>query len=188
MKRLALLVAAGLLAGCGQSEDEGIAAGGKVIGNTVTVYSVMPDPGGASRDFVDAEKLALSDAGGRSGSYLVNFVSLDLGGSDVAAEAEASRRAINDPAIIAAIVEATKTTVPLFNAAGILQVAPGDTALAHNPNLLPSGRENVVSPAGAVPGDFARRFRSAFGRAPSGGASEGYRAMAATLAAITKAG
>src|SRR3954451_14404955 len=188
MKRLALLVAAGLLAGCGQSEDEGIAAGGKVIGNTVTVYSVMPDPGGASRDFVDAEKLALSDAGGRSGSYLVNFVSLDLGGSDVAAEAEASRRAINDPAIIAAITEATKTTVPLFNAAGILQVAPGDTSLAHEPNLLPSGRQTVVAPDGRVPADFKARFKQAFGRAPGHGASEGYRSMAGVLAAVKKAG
>ena len=39
----------------------------------------MTDPGGRNRDFVDGEKLALADAGGRAGSLAVNFNSLDLG-------------------------------------------------------------------------------------------------------------
>ena len=66
--------------GCGRPSEGGISGGGKVIGRTVTVYSLTPDPAGASRDFVDGEKLALADAGGRAGALAVNFSSLDLGG------------------------------------------------------------------------------------------------------------
>ena len=125
------------LAGCGTSKDEGISGGGKVIGRTVTVYSLTTDPGGSNRDFVDAEKLALADAGGRAGALSVNFTSLDLGGSDSKLEAQAARRAISDPQIIAAIVDATNVTVPLFNAAGILQVATsGDPSLASDPRRV----------------------------------------------------
>ena len=65
------------------------------------------------------EKLALSDAGGRAGALAVNFASLELvGADDDALQAQAVRRAIADPQIIAAIVDATPVTVPLFNAAG----------------------------------------------------------------------
>ena len=62
-----------------ETSEGGISGGGKVIGRTVTVYSLTSDPGGANRDFVDGEKLALSDAGGRAGALAVNFSSLDLG-------------------------------------------------------------------------------------------------------------
>ncbi len=188
MKR-ALILAALALAGCGQNKDEGISGGGKVIGKTVTVYSLTDDPGAKSRDFVDGEKLALSDASGRAGPLAVNFTALDLGGDDTATQAEAARRAISDPQIIAAIVDATKVTVPLFNAAGLLQVAPGgDRGLARDPNLLPSGKQTVQAPAGSVPADFAERFEKAIGRAPGDGAEDGYRSMSGIIAAITKAG
>ena len=109
----------------------------------MTVYSLTADPGGMSRSFVDGEKLALSDAGGKAGEYAINFTSLDLG-TDRDAQAEAARRAINDPQIIASIADATPVTVALFNAAGILQIAPsGDLALTTDPNALPSGRDTV---------------------------------------------
>ena len=88
--------------------------------------------------------MALSDAGGRAGALAVNFSSLDLG-ADETLQAQAARRAIADPAIIAAIVDANTVTVPLFNAAGLLQVAPGgDASLASDPNALPSGRRTVA--------------------------------------------
>jgi hypothetical protein len=181
------LLAAAALAGCGGA-DAGIAGGGKVTGETVTVYSIAADPGGANRDFVDAEKLALSDAGGRAGKLLVNFSSLDLGATREA-QGRAARRAINDPQIIAAIVNATDVTVPLFNAAGILQVAPGgDLALAHEPNELPSGKPTVGGVTGNPPNDFAKDFEQAFGRKPSAGAETGYRAMLGILNAIAGAG
>src|SRR3954451_5906073 len=172
MKRVAVLAAL-VLAGCGAKQDQGISGGGKVLGGTVTVYSLITDPGGAGRDFVDGEKLALSDAGGRAGDLAVNFTSLDLGGSDDAAQAEAARRAINDPQIIAAVADATRVTVPLFNAAGILQVSPGDVSVARDPNLLPSGNRTVESLRGDVPADFRARFSRTFGRAASARAQDG---------------
>src|SRR3954447_26963887 len=187
MKRVAVLAAL-VLAGCGANQDQGISAGGKVIGGTVTVYSLITDPGGAGRDFVDGEKLALSAAGGRAGGLAANLTSLHFGGLDDAAQAEASRRAINDTQIIAAVVDATRVTVPLFNAAGILQVSPGDVSLARDPNLLPSGNRTVESLRGDVPPDFRARFSRAFGRPPSHRAQDGYRAMSAIVAAIKKAG
>jgi len=187
---LAATLATLALAGCGTSKDEGISGGGKVIGRTVTVYSLTSDPGGANRDFVDGQKLALSDAGGRAGAFAVNFNSLDLGGTDEKLQAQASRRAISDPQIIAAIVDATKVTVPLFNAAGILQVAAsGDPSLANDAQALPSGKHTVGTlPPEAAPADFEARFAKAFGRDPAPSAADGYRAMKGVLQAIADAG
>jgi hypothetical protein len=187
---LTAALAALTLAGCAADKDEGIAGGGKVVGKTVTVYSLTTDPGGEHRDFVDAEKLALSDAGGRAGAYAVNFTSLDLGAPDARLQAQASRRAISDPAIIAAIVDATNVTVPLFNAAGILQVAAGgDASLASDPQSLPSGKHTVATlPTEPPPPDFEARFGKEFGRDPAPSAAAGYRAMKGILEAIADAG
>ena len=155
-----------------------------MIGRTVTVYSLTSDPGGANRDFVDGEKLALADAGGRAGALAVNFTSLDLGGSDDRLQAQAARRAISDPQIIAAIVDATKVTVPLFNAAGILQVAAsGDPSLAADPQALPVGQAHRRHAADRA---AARRLRGAASRRSSGATprrppTEGYRAMKGVL-------
>jgi len=189
--RFLVALAVVALAGCGTSKDEGISGGGKVIGKTVTVYSLTSDPGGSGRDFVDGEKLALADAGGRAGALAVNFNSLDLGGgSDDKLQAQAARRAISDPQIIAAIVDATPVTVPLFNAAGILQIAAsGDPSLASDPQALPSGKHTVGTlPPEAAPADFEARFAKEFGRDPAPSAAEGYRAMKGVLAAISDAG
>ncbi len=184
---LALLLALAL-AGCG-SKDEGISGGGKVIGRTVTVYSIAKDPSGAARDLVDGEKLALSQAGGRAGPLSVNFSALDAGDGSDEATATAARRAINDPQIIAAVTDATPVTVPLFNAAGILQVATGgDLGLAKDAHANPSGRPTLgAPPAGDVPSDFDARFRAAFGRAPEASAKDGYRAMQGILRAVAQA-
>ena len=55
---VAALVVATALTGCKSLEN--VARGGKVVGDTLTVYSLLPEPGtGNARDFVDAEKLAL---------------------------------------------------------------------------------------------------------------------------------
>jgi hypothetical protein len=182
-----VLFAALVLAGCG-FDTGGISNGGTVQGRTVTVYSLMPDAVGRNRDFVDGEKLALADAGGKAGSLFVNFNSLDLGPED-RDEAETIRRAVTDAQIIAAVVDATPVTVPLLNAAGILQVAPGgDIGLATEPDAMPLGHQTTFRPDGAVPADFEARFRRAYGRAPRAGAADGYRAMDSVLRAITAAG
>lgn len=129
---LAALVALALLAGCGSAA--GVAGGGRVIGDAVTVYSSLPDPGrGTSRDMVDGQKLALAQAGGRVGELGINFVSVDEGtvGADdpprtAAATAE---RVIRDPQVIAVIgalrSRTAMTAIPLYNAAGLLLVSPG---------------------------------------------------------------
>ena len=188
MRRTLIVACALLAAGCGNAKDEGISGGGKVIGRTVTVYSLTADPGAKNRSFVDGEKLALSDAGGKAGDFAINFTSLDLG-TDEDAQAESTKRAISDPQVIAAIADATRVTVPLLNAAGILQVAPsGDPSLISNPNELPSGKPTVGQLEGDVPGDFATRYEAEFKRAPDLSAENGYRAMQAVIAAIKTAG
>ena len=129
----ALLATAGAVAGCGTELAE-INRGGKVIGSTLNVYSLLPDAGtGSGRDMVDAQKLALYDARGTAGEFAINFISLDegaAGGRDGARESALElREAIADPQVIAMIGPAGSDTaraaVPLLNAAGILEVLPG---------------------------------------------------------------
>jgi hypothetical protein len=183
-----LLLIALLAAGCGGGADAEITGGGKLGGQTLTVYALAPDPDGASRDLVDGQKLALSEQHGRVGRLIVNFASLDTGTGDSAA-AEATRRAIQDPQIIAAITDATPVTAPLLNAAGILQVAPGgDAALAGDPQAEPSGRRTLAPSATTAPPAFGERFRAAFHRAPTPEARTGYVAMRGVLRAIARAG
>jgi len=129
-RRLALvgLVAAALVAGCG---NEGITRGGNVLSNTLTVYSLLPQPAtGAAADAVDGEKLALAQAGGRAGRFAINFASVDEGAAgQTGAVADAARSVIGDSQVIAVIdaldTAGTRTSAPLFNEAGILQVALG---------------------------------------------------------------
>ena len=101
-----LLAAGGGLGGCGSTVD--INRGGRVVGDTLNVYSLLQSPGeGAGRDMVDAEKLALRDVRGTAGPYAVNFLSIDEGapgGRDGAREsAVAMRVAIADPQVVAFI-------------------------------------------------------------------------------------
>ena len=128
MRRAAALVAVLALAGCGSSAST-ITRGGNVIGTTLNVYSLLPQPGeGSSRDIVDAEKLALRDAGGIAGDYKVNFISIDETGG-AGSFPVALRDAVADPQVIAVIgpagTSAARATVPVLNAAGILEVLPG---------------------------------------------------------------
>lgn len=187
---LAVAALALALAGCG-SPGTGIVAGGRILGHTVTVYSLTRDKSVSptASDLVDGEKLALSAAGGRAGPLSVNFGALDTGDGSDSSLANAARRAITDPQTIAVVADATPITVPLFNAAGIMQVTPtGDVALANDANANPSGRRTLVAPAAdPLPGDFAGRFRSVFGHAPQPSARVGYRAMRSVLHAIARA-
>jgi len=132
----ALALAAALLAGgCGATE--GIQAGGTIIGETLTVFSLLPDAGeGRSRDLVDGQRLALREAGGRRGAYKITFVSIDetqgATGEELPGKvASVARQAIADSQIVAAIgdldARTAQITVPLLNSAGILHVSPGVT-------------------------------------------------------------
>ncbi len=120
---LAALAALVALAGCGSLEN--VTRGGKVVGDTLTVYTLLPQPGeGNARDVVDAVKLGLYEAGGTAGEFAVNYVSVDEN-----APAVQLRESIADPQVTALIgpfgSETAMTVVPLFNEAGILQVTPG---------------------------------------------------------------
>jgi branched-chain amino acid transport system substrate-binding protein len=128
---VAVAVAAGL-GGCGAPQD--VSRGGRVTGDTLTVYSLLARPGqGSGRDIVDAEKLVLLEAGGAAGAYAINFISLDEGrpGEDpLSGEAAVTLRdMVADPQVSAVIGPAGSGTataaVPLLNAAGILAVTPG---------------------------------------------------------------
>jgi hypothetical protein len=210
-RRAALLLAL-LLAGCG--ETEGIVGGGSVIGETLTVYSVLPGPDRpVVRDVVDGQRLALLQARGRAGAFKVNFASLDsTGGGTTGSElpgqvASAARQAIADAQIIAVIGDLTADTasvsVPLFNSAGILHVSPGltdprfTTGEGGEPGaperFYPAGPRTffpVTSRSARDQPDaaFRRAFTAAFGRRPRAEALDGFRAMRAVLEAIRLAG
>ena len=122
-----------MLAGCG-SEGGAITAGGRVAGDNLTVYASVPDPAsGLGRDMVDAAKLAIAQAGGRAGDFGINFVAVDEGSpahpDPRVVPAKAAEEAIRDAQVIAVVgavrSDAAMTSLPLFNAAGVLLVSPG---------------------------------------------------------------
>jgi branched-chain amino acid transport system substrate-binding protein len=133
---LALLALAGLalgLVGCG-----GVAVSGaeSAIGSQLTIYSSLPlqGPSGAiSEEIVNGEKLALAEQGGRVGPFKVNYVSLDdsspsSGQWDPSVTATDAKTAAQETSTIAYLGDynsaATAISLPLINAAGILQVSP----------------------------------------------------------------
>jgi branched-chain amino acid transport system substrate-binding protein len=133
VRALALLLTAGLLAGCGGS-TRNVVSGGAVPGTTRTVYSLLPNPGeGAARDMVLGQKLAIQQAGGRAGGFALSFVSLDESTADPGLVSERAAavtfQAIRDPQVIAifggASSQAAMISVPLIDAAGILHLLPG---------------------------------------------------------------
>lgn len=192
--RLAILfcsVAAGL-SGCGA--DEGITGGGAIVGDTLTVVSLLPFDDARTADLVAGQKLALYEAGGRVGDRGVNFASIDdgrpraAGGPDE--PGDAARTAIRDTQVIAVIGRPREETVPLTNAAGLLQVVPGAEAAAglpDDPRLFPSGRRTLFAGGAGGPIDSAE-FRRFFAREPGPAAAEGYAAMRGVLEALEAAG
>jgi branched-chain amino acid transport system substrate-binding protein len=165
MRRLAAAAVAALaLAGCGA--DEGITGGGRIIGDTLTVASLMPLSGpqaAVGRDIVDGQKLALAEAGGRAGAFTINFAVFDEGAEDRAEErdaaARAARAAIGDRQVAVVVgslgSEAAAVSIPLLNAAGMLQISPGAgyPGFTESPNWYPSG---VVSFGRVVADDRAQ--------------------------------
>ena len=127
---LALLPA---LSGCGGVSSSTAAEN---VGSQLTIYSSMPlqGPEGAiSQQIVGGEKLALSDARGHVGRFTVSYVSLDdssttTGEWDPGVTASNAKAAAQDPTTIAYLGDfnsgASAVSLPLTNAAGILQVSP----------------------------------------------------------------
>jgi branched-chain amino acid transport system substrate-binding protein len=130
----ALLAALPALAGCG---GVGVSGATETTGNQLAVYSSLPLQGAdapISAEIVDGERLALSQAGGQIGDLKIGYVSLDdanpkTGELDPSATATDAKTAAQDTSTIAYLGEyssaATAVSLPLINAAGILQVSPG---------------------------------------------------------------
>ncbi len=148
------------LAGCG--DTTAILRGGRVAGQTLTVFSVLPQSGPhakAAADIVLGEKLALAQANGMVGDLVVNYVALDEpvgsgGEADPEQVASTVREAIHDQSVIAVIgdmdARTARVSAPLLNAAGILHVSPGSGTMAFP---MPSDRRTF---APLVPTDTAQ--------------------------------
>jgi branched-chain amino acid transport system substrate-binding protein len=129
----ALAATATVLAGCG---GVGVSGASEATGNQLAVYSSLPLQGPAaasSAEIVDGERLALSQAGGHVGKFKVGYVSLDdanpkSGKLDPEATSTNAKTAAQDTSTIAYLGEldsaATAVSLPLINAAGILQLSP----------------------------------------------------------------
>lgn len=135
MALLVVVVAAALgifAGGCGGPEAEG--------DPKLTIYVSAPMTGPAANDGQDAADgaaLALADAGEEAGGIAVEADYLDVAGrnesrSDPVSAGRNAREATADSTSIAYIGEldsaTSRTSLPITNSAGILQVAPGSGA------------------------------------------------------------
>ncbi len=121
------------LAGCG---GVGVSGAATAVGSQLTIYSSLPlqgPSGAASQQIVNGEKLALARAGGRVGPFKVSYVSEDdssptSGKWAPGITASNAKTAADDTTTIAYLGDyesaATAVSLPLINAAGILQVSP----------------------------------------------------------------
>jgi len=153
MAGLAAVAAAAAAVGCGTGRRHVVAQGPEL-----TVYSSLPldaANGARAQDVADAERLALEQAGGRAGRFRVALTNLDDADPtrrswDPGRTQLDGRRAAGDPATIAYLGEldpgASAISLPLTNAAGILQVSPGDSLVG------------LTRRAGAAPGEPERYY------------------------------
>jgi branched-chain amino acid transport system substrate-binding protein len=126
------------VAACGSSNNKS-AGGGGGGGNTIDMYSSLPLQGASSAQtgpLVNGIKLALSEAGGKAGTFTVNYTSLDdstaaAGKWDPAACAANARKVAVDPKAVYYIGEfnsgCSEVTIPILNQGGIPQVSPANT-------------------------------------------------------------
>jgi branched-chain amino acid transport system substrate-binding protein len=119
--------------GCG---GVGVSGASSTGGNQLTIYSSLPlqgVSGSISQQIVNGEKLALAQAGGRVGLFRISYYSLDdsnptTGQWNPGVTATDARTAAQDTSTIAYLGDynsaASAVSLPLINAAGILQVSP----------------------------------------------------------------
>jgi hypothetical protein len=191
----AVFALAALVAGC---DAQGEAEPGEA---TLTIYVSAPlsGPGRADgEEVVDGARRALEDAGSEAGGFAVAAEYLDVAGRnetrfDPVTAADNARTATEDSTTIVYIGDldsgASRTSVPITNAAGILQVAPGSGAS----DLVRDEVYNDAVPS-AVQGTGERTFAQLAPTYEPGERPErldfgdlGYEAMASVLAAIDRA-
>lgn len=174
----ALAAAPPAVAGCG---GVGISGASETTGNQLAVYSSLPLQGPSaaiSAEIVNGERLALSQAGGRIGEFNVGYVSLDdanpkTGELDPGATSTDAKTAAQDTSTIAYLgelgSEATAVSLPLINAAGILQLSPGSPYVGLTSSLdagqdeparfYPSGRRNFARLQPGDPGQASAQVK-----------------------------
>jgi branched-chain amino acid transport system substrate-binding protein len=157
----ALAAVAPIVAGCG---GVGVSGASEATGNQLAVYSSLPLQGSAaasSVEIVNGERLALAATGGHVGKFKVGYVSLDdanpqSGKLDPEATSTNAKTAAQDTSTIAYLGEyssaATAVSLPLINAAGILQISPSSPYVGLTSSLdagqdeperfYPSGKRN----------------------------------------------
>ena len=130
---IALAAVALGLAGCGGVAVSDVA---EATGGHLTIYSSLPLHGPAteaSEQIVGGEKLALADAGGRAGPFKIDYASLNdanptTGKWEPGMTETNAKIAAQDTSTIAYLGDfdsgATAVSLPLINAAGILQISP----------------------------------------------------------------
>ncbi len=158
--------------GCGGVSVSDVA---EATGGQLTVYSSLPLQGptaAISEQIVDGEKLALADADGRAGQFKIAYDSLDdasptSGQWSPGVTATDAKLAAQDTSTIAYLGDfdsgATAISLPLMNAAGILQISPAspyvgltssfDAGQDEPERFYPSARRTFVRLA---PGDIAQ--------------------------------
>jgi len=169
--RLAAMLAAALALGltaCERADEET----GDTGSTTLTVYASLPLQGPAGPESVavaNGARLALREAGGKVGDLVVKLVVLDdstpaAGRWNPEQTADNARTAVRDRTAIAYLGDgpsgATAISLPILNAAGVLQVSPTsgyqgltgtqDAEKGEPEKYYPSGRRTFARP---VPGD-----------------------------------
>jgi branched-chain amino acid transport system substrate-binding protein len=134
---------------------------------TVDIYSSLPLQGASTAQtdpMVNGIKLALSEAGGKAGSFTVNYQALDdstaaAGKWDPGQTAANARKVAADPKAVYYIGEfnsgASEVSIPILNQAGVSMVSPANTYVGLTTNLpgsapgepqkyYPTGKRNYL--------------------------------------------
>lgn len=126
-----------VLAGCTPAPSRSVS----VIGKTLTIYASAPSTaagGAAAQDVLNAEQLALEQAGGQVGSFKVVLKPLAVSAEPTTARGTAqitanARKAVLDSSTIAYLGELAPHTsfgsIGITSAQDLLQVSPTDTAV-----------------------------------------------------------
>ncbi len=156
---LACAAALAVLAGCTSATSSSTIT---VTGSGLTIYASVPSGAGAQeQDIVDAERLALKQAGSDIGKFRISFVQLSQTPSDNA------RTAIQDTSAIGYLGEldpgASADSLGITNDQDLLQISPSDTAieLTQSTPVVPGAPNNYYEALKTYGRTFVRVVPSA---------------------------
>ncbi len=129
----------------------------------VRIVSSLPRTGSAKQQtdsIVRGIRMAIEEAGGRVGSFRIEYLDLDdataaAGQWTSEAEAANARRALQDPDVMAYIGTynsgAAKVSMPILNLGDLLMVSPANTAVGlTKPDMGEPGEPGVYRPTGRL--------------------------------------